>query len=132
MKFSEQVKALVRERTNMLCDRCGLRVHNPQYHHRKPRRMGGSKDTAIGQASNALLLHPNCHEWIERHRTISYEQGWLVASYQEPSEIPVVRAGDLVLLGDDGTATVIDARLTGVLSEDEVAYVNSATTSSPL
>lgn len=94
--------------------------------------MGGSKDTAIGQASNALLLHPNCHEWIERHRTISYEQGWLVASYQEPSEIPVVRAGDLVLLGDDGTATIIDARLTGVLSENEMAYVDSATTSSPL
>lgn len=104
--FNEKTKALVFARAKGLCELCGLPSPHPQYHHRNPRRMGGTKRESLGWASNALVLHPKCHETVERNRAQALENGWLCYSNDIPSEIPVLRRGEWVLLNDDGTITL--------------------------
>lgn len=141
MKFTDNVKRLVRERTGMVCDRCGVRAPRPHYHHRRPRGMGGSSSAASGLPSNALLLHPSCHEWIERNRSYAKSMGWIVSSWDIPNEVPVFLHGEWALLTDDGSVTVcLAADWSGrgslpvsgiVLPHDEVADVDSASASHP-
>lgn len=104
--FNDKTKALVIARAKNLCELCGLPTSQPQYHHRNPRRMGGTSRESLGWASNALYLHPQCHENVERNRTKALENGWLCYSNDAPSEIPVLRIGEWVLLNDDGTITL--------------------------
>lgn len=104
--FSEKTKVMVTARARNCCEICGLPAPAPQYHHRNPRRMGGTSRENLGWASNALLLHPKCHENVERNRAKALENGWLCYSNDVPSEIPVLRIGEWVLLNDDGTITL--------------------------
>lgn len=126
MKFSELVKASVRERTQMLCDRCGLSVRHPQYHHRRPRGMGGSDNTIIGLASNALLLHPNCHEWIERNRTAAVKNGWLVRSWDDPADVPILRCGEWMFLNTDGSMSPAMSPSNKMTDVDSAIAITSA------
>ena len=138
LKFSDSTKALVRQRTGMVCDRCGIRVMHPHYHHRRPRGMGGSAERTTGMASNALLLHPACHEWIEKNRAESASRGWIVRSWEQPQDVACFIHGDWVLLQPDGSAIITaDAAGSGrgslpggiaVPPHDEVADVDSAST----
>jgi 5-methylcytosine-specific restriction endonuclease McrA len=43
-----------------------------EVHHILPRSAGGGHDL-----NNLLGVCRPCHRWIEDHRTISYERGWL-------------------------------------------------------
>lgn len=97
--------------------------------------MGGSSNSVSGLPSNALLLHPSCHEWVERNRAYAKRMGWLVSSWDEPNETPVFCHGEWVLLTDDGgsVAVAVDGSGRGslpiggiVLPHDEVADVDSA------
>jgi hypothetical protein len=110
MKFSTKIKETIRERANDRCEKCGGRVANPQYHHRRPRGMGGTSREESGDPANALLLHPHCHAWIESNRSVSHENGWLVYQHEEPTLVPVVRFGEWCLLFPDGSARVIKVR----------------------
>lgn len=65
--------------------------------------MGGSKRAETGSASNGVLLHPACHEHVERNRAWAKENGWLVSQYLEPRSQPVKRWDGWFLLADDGT-----------------------------
>ena len=64
-------------------------VESPQYHHRRPRGIGGTKRVETGQAQNALLLHQKCHTRVESNRLEAYESGWLVAQNADPGDVPV-------------------------------------------
>lgn len=59
-------------------------------------------------ASNGLAVcgHGNvdgCHGYIHQHPRESYEKGWSVRSGDNPATRRVLRRGQWVVLGDDGT-----------------------------
>jgi hypothetical protein len=110
MKFSAKTKELIKERAGERCELCGMRADTPQYHHRRPRGMGGTKRDESGDPANALFLHFACHEKIESHRLLSHEKGWLVYQHEEPTLIPVVIFGEWCLLFPDGSAKVLKVR----------------------
>lgn len=74
-----------------------------QFHHRNPRRMGGTSRKEVGGADNALYLHPACHERVERNRSDAYESGWIVRANDTPAEIPVRLWDGWFILNVDGT-----------------------------
>lgn len=88
------------------CARCG-QYRGGSIHHRKPRRLGGTTDPAINYTSNLLWLCGNgttgCHGAIESHRTVAYENGWLLADRAVATEVEVLLwDGRRVLLDDEG------------------------------
>lgn len=103
MKFSEKTRRLVLIRAKGRCEICGISCLNGQIHHRRPRGMGGTKRKETGMASNAALLHPSCHERVERNREEAIERGWLVPQYLESREVPFKRHDGWYLFLDDGT-----------------------------
>jgi hypothetical protein len=64
-----------------LCQRCRSRpgIHN---HHRKRRSQGGGDEP-----DNLVLVCLECHQWIHDHPRDAAAAGWLVLSWQEPSEV---------------------------------------------
>jgi 5-methylcytosine-specific restriction protein A len=102
VKFTDEVRALIVARSKGVCDICGTRPTSYQIHHRRPRGMGGSLQSMVGGAANGLLLHPNCHEGVERNRKRAYERGWLLRNDQVPSLAPVRLWSGWWLLQDDG------------------------------
>lgn len=65
--------------------------------------MGGTSRADSGGAANALLLHPKCHERVERNRAAAYDMGWLVAQQDDPRDVAVRLWDGWVKLGEDGT-----------------------------
>jgi hypothetical protein len=53
-------------------------------HHRKMRSQGGTDDP-----SNIMFVSPELHRFIHDNPGLSYARGWLVKSWQEPSEVPI-------------------------------------------
>lgn len=72
---------------------CQVRCHPAcagrasQTHHRKLRKQGGTDDP-----ENLLRVCAICHHDIHAQPARSYEHGWLVKSYDDPSSIPVKEA----------------------------------------
>lgn len=102
--FSDVVKARVMARSGGFCE---VRVNGcwdeaSQIHHRRPRGLGGSKNPATGQASNALAVCVPCHAHAESHRADALDRGWIVRQGHCPAEVPVFRYGRWVLLDDEG------------------------------
>lgn len=134
MKFTETVRSVVFERSKGKCERCGLPVGGrAEYHHRRPRGMGGSKDPVVGSAANCVFLHPGCHLHIESYREKGRRLGFLVRQTENPEEVPVKRWDGWVLLGQDGMMTPVDPPLpegqTGGSEVDgEEDYVPAPTT----
>jgi hypothetical protein len=58
-------------------------------HHRRARRMGGSKLPDTNGIENILVLCTAHHEHIERHRAFAYEWGFLVRQSAIPAAVPV-------------------------------------------
>lgn len=100
--FSDTARVLIASRSDWRCDRCGLRADHGQFHHRKPRRMGGSSDPSLGLPSNGLYLHPSCHEFIERKRTAAMQLGFILTDRDDPARTPVMLWSGWALLTDDG------------------------------
>lgn len=100
---------VVLTRSDHHCERCG-RARPDQIHHRKPRGAGGTSDPAINFPSNLLALCTMCHLEVERDRSVSYEQGWLVRREHDPalSKVWIVGKG-FVLLTDVGGMTDVEA-----------------------
>lgn len=99
------IRLLVAARSGGCCERCAcaLPIGGGDCHHRKPRRMGGTRDRQINAPSNLVVLCRPCHDWIESHRTRALADGWLIPSNGNPAVVPV-RSGlhGRVLLADDG------------------------------
>lgn len=105
--FTVEVKELILARTGWTCDRCGLRAANGQFHHRSPRRMGGSDNPSLGLPSNGVLLHPSCHEYVETHRKVAAQLGFILGALTAPSEAPIYLWKGWHYLNDDGTLTAL-------------------------
>ena len=89
-RFDVAVKRLVWERDGGHCVRCGVAVWEGDVHHRRPRGMGTAlRAWWANDHSNLLLLCRGCHAWIEGHREVSLDRGWLVPEGVEPWEVPV-------------------------------------------
>lgn len=105
---------LVDRRDREACRRCGRRIAGGSRHHRQLRRFGDHS------AANLVLLcgsgTTGCHGWVHAHPAEAYRLGWLVHSWHDPAQVPVVGvggSGGWVLLDRDGKAagmTVDDAR----------------------
>lgn len=93
--------ALVRDRAGGLCEVCGF-AEMQQVHHRKPRRMGGTRDPQINAASNLLGLCALDHALVESRRERAIDEGHVVSSYGDPSVIPVLYRGTWRVLDDEG------------------------------
>lgn len=87
-------------RSGGLCEVCGC--EGSDVHHRKPRRAGGTRDEAINSLSNLTLLCRGDHARVESRRSLAYENGWLVHSWDEPGLVPFLRLGRFVLFDDEG------------------------------
>lgn len=108
--FPPAVLNLVRERAGGWCERCGLK-RGYEFHHRRPRGMGGSRLDDTNVASNALLLDRDCHADIESERAEAINQGWLVTQNHPPIDIPVRYRGAWVYLDDLGGLKRIEQEL---------------------
>jgi 5-methylcytosine-specific restriction protein A len=90
----------------------GVRGEDYHVHHRRPRRMGGSRLDDTNSVENLMLLSPEAHEHVEKNRTEAYERGWLVRQDATPAAVPVVVMVDgrpaLVLLTDDAAYAPAD------------------------
>lgn len=103
--FSKATRELVFLRAGGRCERCGWIEEATQYHHRRPRGMGGSRASDTNTAANCLLLCHYCHAKVESDRDKSLVLGLLVPQGKSPSETPVWRLREWVLLDDYGYAT---------------------------
>ena len=100
--FSVIVRARVMARSGGLCEHCNHRQGH-EYHHRRNRGQGGSKDPRSGYASNCLLLCNSCHRWATDHKPEAMEVGVVVSNFcPEPASVPVWRRDVWVLLDDEG------------------------------
>jgi 5-methylcytosine-specific restriction protein A len=104
--FTDKTKKTIVERQKGRCLMCGLVCRTGQFHHRKPRRMGGGIDLRVGQAANGVLLHPSCHHRIESHREWAIKRGWILAAAEWPEEVPVKAWHGWVRLVGDGMVEV--------------------------
>lgn len=87
---SASVRDLVIQRARYLCERCGCGADGSlQIHHRRPRRMGGTRDPAINLPPNLLLLCLACHANVESHRFAAYDDGFLVPMGSSPAAVAV-------------------------------------------
>lgn len=88
------VKRLVWKRDEGRCARCGNPLGSSySRQHRKPRAMGGTSRAEINCPANLVMLcgsaTTGCHGWAESHRQDAAALGYLVASWQNPHEVPV-------------------------------------------
>jgi len=104
--FTLEVKELILKRAGFMCDRCGMPAHDSgHFHHRNPRRMGGSDNAGLGLPSNGLLLHPRCHDYVEKHRKVAAGLGFILGADKNPTEWPVYLWSGWCYLNDDGSLT---------------------------
>lgn len=99
-----EIRIAVLHRARYLCEVCGLGAAS-NLHHRKPRGMGGTRDDMINSPANLLGIcgsgTTGCHGKIESYRRQSYDLGWLVRRWREPSEVPFLGPRDDWYLLDD-------------------------------
>lgn len=117
---TKSTKDLVWARAGGRCEVCGgslAGMRGFSRHHRRPRRMGGSRLPETNSPANVLLVcgsatsPDGCHQRIESNRTRAYEDGLLLRADQTPTDVPVMLADPnhpsqwprLVWLTDDGT-----------------------------
>lgn len=83
--FSDVVKREVLERCQAHCEMCGVPTRVGEFHHRLPRRLGGTR-RPIGTVKNCLYLCTKCHRYVHAHPIMSYERGWLLRDTEENLE----------------------------------------------
>lgn len=106
--FSKRTKELVDLRSGGRCERCGAMRLAMQYHHRRPRGMGGSKAFDTNGSANCVLLCNYCHTDIESYRAAAIDFGFLVPQRKKPADVPVRRHKQWVLLDDFGYTTPVE------------------------
>ena len=110
--FSKHTRELVFLRAGGRCERCGRPPASWraafQWHHRRPRGMGGSKAADTNTAANCALLCGYCHAHVEKEREASLWGGWLVRRGENPAETPLHLNGRWVFLDDFGYVTPVE------------------------
>lgn len=98
-----EARRIILGRAGGLCERCGCRGPG-EFHHRRPRGMGGSRRVDVHCPSGMVFLCRPCHRWAECNRTQALSDGWLVSQWGEPATVPIVTfLGGRVLLSPDGS-----------------------------
>ena len=101
-----KVKHIVNARDQGSCVKC--QADATDIHHRTPRGMGGSSDpeTNYGLA-NLVSLCRSCHDHVHANPAESYENGFLVRSWDDPRDCPVMLANETIViyLAADGNIT---------------------------
>lgn len=92
-----ELRQQVRERACGKCDWCNLVLGDVfDAHHRKLRSRGGQDSLA-----NLVALHHQCHMYIHEHVGEATARGFMVHSWENPSDIPVLAGdGNIYLPGD--------------------------------
>lgn len=82
-------------------------------HHRRPRRMGGSRLADTHTLANLLLLCGSgtvgCHGAIESQRTTALDRGYLLHQGAEPAQEPLVLPGGHQVLLDPVSPFYVDS-----------------------
>lgn len=100
--MKQELREAVFER-DRYCVKCGNILRDPvAVHHRKLRKHGG-----LDALSNLVALCSPCHNIapnsVHQNPSLSYEKGYLVPSWAEPSKWALVLPnGKNVLLDDEG------------------------------
>lgn len=86
---------LVMARAGGLCEICsevliGHRGDEWHIHHRRPRRMGGSRRPDTNSPVNLLVLCRACHDEIESRRADALAHGWLLHDQDDPATAAVL------------------------------------------
>lgn len=104
---SQETRNLVNERSRGLCERCYAEAQD--IHHRKPRRMGGTRDEGINSPANLVALCRGCHTWVELNRGEALRLGWLLYAKDSPEHTPVeVRFIGSVYLKREGGYSIVE------------------------
>ena len=103
--FPLAVRAQIIERSGGCCEVCGQAKPGMQVHHRRPRKMGGSRLPDTNTASNGIFVCADDHTLIESARMWALLQGLLLRQNQHPAKEPVNLHRGRVLLDDEGGAT---------------------------
>lgn len=98
---------VVRRRAGGLCELCGFHEAQ-QIHHRKPRRMGGTRDPLINDPCNLFFVCYPCHADIESDRTTALQKGWLVSSWESSETKPIVYRGTWRVLNSEGGSNRVE------------------------
>lgn len=104
-----KLRAAVLQRCQGYCERCGIPLENDfALHHRKLRSRGG-KD----ELPNLLALHHHCHNLgtnsVHLKPQQATEDGFLVASWDDPAEIPIrLHEASKVYLTVDGNYLLLE------------------------
>lgn len=98
-------KEILYQRSRGRCEKCGQKItlSSGVIHHRKLRSRGGTHDL-----SNLVILDATCHNLgtgsVHLDPAKATEQGFLVASWDDPAQVPIRTADNaLMLLLMDGT-----------------------------
>ena len=103
-----KVIELVKARAGDYCEYCDCPAEETMaFHHRKLRSRGGEDTVA-----NLVLVHHGCHnlktDSIHAKPAVAERLGYMVHSWQDPTEVPLVRAdGSVALLLEDGTVKIL-------------------------
>lgn len=101
------VRELVAARSGGWCEATSCDRRARHIHHRRPRRLGGSKRADTNRPSNLVHLCPEHHAAVESFRRCAYALGLLLRDGTDPAAEPILRRGAWVLLTDDGTVTTL-------------------------
>ena len=80
------VRKQILVRDDWKCVKCSGAAND--VHHRQLRGMGGSK--LLDYPANLISLCRTCHSYIHANPAESYELGYLVHSWDDPEDIPIV------------------------------------------
>lgn len=109
--FTHLVRETILDRDHRTCMRCGAGIDGPagySLQHRINRGAGGTSDPLIGRPSNGITLcgsaTTGCHDWAEKHPLDAERAGYAVASWADPTSVPVLTYAGWLLLTDSGNA----------------------------
>jgi hypothetical protein len=116
VKVPQDVHETIVLRDGGRCIRCGTSVLSipASVHHRKPRGAGGTRDVRSYDLRNLVVLcgtgTTGCHGEVESGRTLAYDTGWLLRSYDDLDAPLITKDGRRVYLKADGDRVqVVDA-----------------------
>jgi 5-methylcytosine-specific restriction protein A len=85
------VRKEVKARAGMRCERCGKNLpRGGHIHHRRAKGMGGSRMPDTHTLPNLAFLCRECHQETHLYVTKAHIGGWIVWSWEDPAQIPVV------------------------------------------
>jgi 5-methylcytosine-specific restriction protein A len=98
------VLAVIDKRSGGQCEFPHCPLPREERHHRLPRRMGGSSNPLVNQASNVIGLCAGHHGWVESNREAAMVFGLILPAGSDPRLVPVVlrHHTGAVLLDDEG------------------------------